>query len=289
MVTEEDEYGEYESDAGMQSPKNGRCNAKLKHWVTRYGEPRYCGQTPKGCPPAGASNFDPDAAEGFCRVHQYKKNWQMRAQELLQHGLYTKTREHLYDKCDPWDKLLMHGLHESLLDESIYEFAPEFTIREFDFSDSDVQPPDVDEDGKIDIEVAHATESHDRAKCLWLAAVDTVKALNANARIAEDRMEVESTEHAQLTSPTETNPSQAWKTIEHQKEHHLNLAYSRLIRDRKELLAYGGIQTGTEADVEENSQVIEEFVTITADPESVGEGSGMVDLQHEGAEHTNEQ
>jgi len=204
----------------------------------------------------------------------------MRAKEMLQHGAYTKTREHLYDKCDVWNKVLMHGLFESLLAESVHEFSTEFEEREFDFSDEDDVPPQANDDDILLLEVPHATEKLDKAKALWCAAVDTVKAINVNAKIAEDMMEVESTEHAQLTSPTEEDPSQTFKTLTEKKEHHLNLAYSRLIRDKKELLSYGGVVTGTEADEESNSKIIEEFTTVEAEPEAIeGEGSGMLDIE----------
>ena len=200
----------------------------------------------------------------------------MRAKELLQHGAYTKTREHLYDKLDTWDQVLCHGIHESLLADSVFEFAPEYEEREFDFSDSDEVPPQADEDGKLTVEVPHATEKIDRAQALWLAAVDTVKAIRVNADIAAKGMEVETTSHADLVFDDDGGAE--YVTIEEKVEHHLNLAYSRLVRDKPELLSYGGVQTGTEADVEENSKVIEEFTTITADPESV-QGSGMVDIE----------
>lgn len=278
--TFEDQYGEFDEDAGLKEPEEGRCNAKLKNWQGRYGEPRYCGNSPKGCPPPKAPNAKPEEAEGFCRHHQYKKTYRMRAKELLQHGAYTESREHLYDKVDSWDKLLMHGIHESLMEDSIHDFAPEYKEKIFDFTEEDA--PDSaprNDDGNVIVEVAYPTEQLDRGKALWCAAVDSVKAENVNAKIAEDMMEVEHTSHAQLTSPTETNPNQVWKELTEKREHHLNLAYSRLIQDREKLLSYGGIVTGTKADVEDNSQVIDEFAMVEPDPEAVeGEGSGMMDI-----------
>lgn len=272
-----DEYGDYNPTAGSPEPVEGRCNATLRHWRTRYGEKRYCTQLPKEHWMAG--HIERDLSDYLCRIHQDRVNIIMHAKELLQHGVYAKTREHVYDKLDPWDKLLCHAMYESLLADSVYEFAPEFETVTLDFEDHESVPEPADEDDRLDVDVPHATEKMDRAQILWCAAVDTMKMLKANAQIAADEMEVTSTEHAQLTAPTEDNPNQAFKTIEQTKEHHLNLAYSRLVRDRKDLLAYGGVITGTEADEEDSSIVVENFTTVEADPEAIDEGSGMIEVE----------
>jgi hypothetical protein len=271
-----DEYGEYNPLAGSPEPVDGRCNALLDHWRSRYGEKRYCTQYPQTH--FQRDDWDAPLEAHFCNHHSKRANVRMRAKEALQHGLFTKTREHLYDKLEPMDKLLCHALHESLLAESTFEFAEEFEEREFDFSESNSVPEFTDADGTVTIKIPRATEHIDRSQILWCAAVDSMKMMKANAKIAADEMEVESTEHAQLTSPTDDNPSQHYKTIVEKNEHHLNLAYSRLVKDRKELLSYGGVVTGTEADEEDSSLVLEDFTTIEADPEAV-DGSGMLDIE----------
>jgi len=271
-----DQWGDYNPTAGSDTPVEGRCNALLSHWRTRYGEKRYCTQYPQEhwMP----SDHERDAEDYFCQLHSGRTNIIMRAKELFQHGMYAQSREHVYDKLEPWDKLLCHALHESLLSDSTFEFAPEFEERTFDFTDAETVPSQADGSDTLVVEVPHATEYIDRAHILWCAAVDTMKMLKANAKIAGSDMEVTSTEHAQLTSPTEDDPSQVYRTIEETKEHHLNLAYSRLVKDRKELLSYGGVVTGTEADEEESSLVVENFTTVEADPEAV-DGSGVLDIE----------
>lgn len=270
-----DEYGDYNPLAGTEEPQEGRCNAVLDHWRSRYGEKRYCGQYPK----KHYKDFDgdPPLEAEFCRNHRRRANIKMRAKELFQHGMYAKSREHVYDKLDPWDKLTCHALHESLLGESTFEFAEEYDEKEFEFGETDNLPDSFDSD-EVTVEVPHATEHIDRAQILWCAAVDTMKMLKANAKIAMDEMEVESEEFAQLTSPTEDNPSQEFKTVETVNEHYLNLAYSRLVRDRKELLSYGGVVTGTEADEEDSSLVVEDFVEVSADPEAIEDTSDQLDV-----------
>jgi len=275
----EDEYGEYDADAGMKEPEEGRCNALLKNWQARYGEKRYCGHTPEGFPPYNATNFNLEEAKeaGTCKRHKYKEVYRMQAKEFYQHGGYTKNRELLYDKVDPWNQIVMHALHQSLMEDSVHEFAPDFKERSFDFSKSDYEIPDdapTDEENNVVLEVAYPTENIDRGKVLWAAAVDGVKAENVNAQITEDMME--RTTYADSEYNHETGE---WNKLEEKAEHHLNIAYSRLITDREKLLSYGGVVTGTKADIEENTQVIEDFQLVEPDPETMeGNGSGMTDL-----------
>jgi len=271
-----DEYGEYNIDGGNREPKEGRCNALLKFYMDRYGEKRYCGCYPRKFYKENG-HMEVKDADRFCKHHAQRHGLHMRAKELLQHGAYTKTREHMYDKLGPWDQVLCHGLHESLMADSVFEFAPEYESREFDFSEEENVPEFADEQGIVEVEIPHATEKIDRAQALWLAAVDTLKAIKVNADIAEKGMEVSTTSHADLVFDDQGNAS--YKTIEEKVEHHLNLSYSRIIRDKPELLSYGGVQTGTEADMEDNSKVIEEFTTISADPEGIQQGSGMVEIE----------
>lgn len=271
-----DDHGDYTPDAGSPTPVDGRCNATLRYWRSRYGEKRYCTQLPQEHWLPG--HVDPDIEDHFCQTHSGRANVIMRAKEVFQHGMRSKSREHVYDKLDPLDRLLCHAMYESLLAESVFEFAPEFEEREFDFSESDYVPPQADSDDTLIVEVPHATEYIDRSQALWCAAVDMMKMLNANAKIANDEMEHTTTSHAEVTDP-EAHGSDAFSVIEEREEHYLNLAYSRLVRDRKELLSYGGVVTGTEADEEDSSIVVEDFTTVEADPEAINDESGMLDVE----------
>jgi hypothetical protein len=246
-------------DTGMKKPKDGRCNALCTNYEERYGERRYCGKLP-------IEHFTNDVDHGYCPTHEERVTT-FSAEEMLQHGASSKTRDHTYRGLDAWDKLLVHGLHESLMAESTYEFAPEHEPKEFDFGDATITPQRGHIDGDIHrFQVAHATERMDRELALWAAAVDGVKMMNVNAEIAEDAMSVTSVEKAQLTSPTDADPSQTFKTIETEKEHPLNLAYSRLTRDRKELLQYGGVEIdGTTSDDTSIVEGMEALTVVNAD------------------------
>jgi len=245
----------YDPETGSRSPQGGRCNAVVTNYAERYGERRYCGQLPK-------SKFDDDVDHEFCTHHEDRAAARTSAEEMLQHGAASKSRDHTYRGLEPWDKLLVHGLHESLLGESTKEFAPAHEVKEFDFSDAAVKPARGHVEGDIyRFTVAHATEQIDREMALWAAAVDGVKMLNVNAEIAEDAMSVETVEQAQLTSPTDSDPTQEFRTIEGMEEHPLNLAYSRLARDRKELLQYGGVPV--DGATSDDSAVVEGLDALT--------------------------
>lgn len=273
-----DDHGQYDPYAGNMEPVEGKCNAKLKHWTSRYPNARYCAAYPLTVEWYEGTNF--------CKAHQYKEIWMKQAKELFQHGANSKTREHFYQNCGPYTKLDIHAKHQSLLEDSIYhdEFAIEFQERVIDFSDLDELPDvigdELDEGKKLKILVPHATEKMDRADSLWLAAVDGMKALLSNAEITESDMKSTTVTDSEALYPDEDNPDGDWMTLEENEEHYLNLAYSRVIRDREKLLTYGGVRTGTDADIESNDEVIQdEFITVQADPEGVKEGSGMVDVE----------
>lgn len=273
----------FNEDAGSTTPTEGKCNWPLTNWRERYDEKRYCQRWPLK-----------DA--NCCKKHHglakgQPKGPHVRAQELFQHGLFTKTVDHLYARLDPWQQICAWGLFEYLLDESTKEYAAEFNERTFDFSETDppaipetayddvvIEEDDEGDPAVIALDVPYPTDHGDRAVALWLAATDSVKMINVQAKIAADEMEVETTEYAEFdtaTIPTEGGgETKSWQTLEEVKEHHLNLPYSRLVRDRKELLKYGGIPIDGETNDSMEGIVLTDFSTgVDADPEvdSVGE------------------
>lgn len=230
----------YDPTAGSRTPTDGRCNAVLRHYEHRYGEYRYCAQLPK-------SHFTDGIEHDYCTVHDGRHNLDANAESVMQSGMAAKSRDHVYRKLDDWKRLYIYGLFEGLMGASTYEFAPEYEFSEFDFSDAPFEPDIRGQDGpQYLIEVPHATENLDREVALWAASVDGVKMELANAELIEAEMSVESTEFAQLTSPTDTDPTQEFRTLETIEEHPLNTAYSRVIKDRKKLLKYGGIEVDGE-------------------------------------------
>lgn len=199
------------------------------------------------------------------------------AEERLQNGLHTHTVDHLYSRLNPWKKLLAHGIYESLLGDASYEYGVEYDVETFDFSDVETAPPDVDDDGKLDVRVGRPTQYTDRSLSLWQAAMLRVQALYVQPKIlyenreqGEDVMESKTVESAQLTAPpSEHDPTpQEFKTLETWSEHHLNMPLSRLFSDLQDVLEYGGVTI--EPDNEDNDIEADEIVLeIDAESEEI--------------------
>lgn len=259
----------FDPDAGSTEPIDGRCNALLRNWKERYGEKRYCGRIV----PTRAGDEELENRQ-FCSVHKDRKHLRMHASDVLESGLHTKTIHHLYDKIPPYERVFAYGLYDQLLDASVFSFETEYIEKDFDFSevDDDLTPEAADEDGILTLEVPNPAANQDRAISLWLASIDRIKMLRSNALLKEKDMRTKTTEHAQLTKPTESDPTQTFETIEQWTEHYLNLPYSRLVRDIQELLEYGGV--GVE-DEEEAADVTVEYYyddplsTDPVEPESL--------------------
>jgi len=217
---------------GSLEPVTNRCNAPLRDWERRYPQKRYCSQT------AFSSEY--------CMTHSARD---AQSVEGITATLLSKTVDEQYADVDPHLKVLGHGLFASLLDESTYDYDTEHETKTFDFSESAYTPPSADEDGTVAVSVVYPRAKPDRAVALWNAAMDSVMALSIKAETMDGEAPVAattSTSHAQLTSPTEDNPRQNFKTLEELSEHPLNLPYSRLVRDRTDLLEYGGVEVGSE-------------------------------------------
>jgi hypothetical protein len=193
----------------------------------------------------------------------------------MQTGAFVSSVDHLYAKLDPWKKLVGWGTFESLMGESNYEFAPEYEIREFDFSDETFLPDGVNDDGILEVKCGYPTDHPNPALYLYVAAMQTVQMMSVQPQIMyEDRdsgegmMERRTVEKAQLTSPTESNPSQNFKTIPSWNEHHLNLPMARLIDKQPKLLEMGGVDVDPE-NLGQGSASDDIVLEIEADPEDV--------------------
>lgn len=218
------------------------CNAPLSRWTFRYPDIRYCRSPPK--------NSDDD----FCDVHQHHE-YMKSAEELVQSGAFTHTVDHLYEDLSPWKKLMGWGTFESLMGESVYEFAPETEIEVLDFSAKSFMPDEVDDEDRLEVEFSYPTDHMQPAMALYVAAMQQVTMMQVQSRTLwegtradgteEGVMESQTVEKAQLTAPPSEHDSspQQFKTIESWSEHHLNLPLSRLITDQPKLLEMGGVST----------------------------------------------
>jgi hypothetical protein len=241
------------------------CNAPLSRWRSRFPEIRFCGY----------AIYTDDRT--YCKHHRGRINNMKTAEEQLQTGLFTKSIDNFYDQLGPWKRLIGWGTFESLMGESTTEFAPEYQVREFDFGDEDVRPDGVEEDGILRLRCGYPTQHVDPALSLYVAAMMSVQMMTVQPRImfenreaGEGMMETKTIEAAQLTAPpSEHDPSpQEFETLETWSEHHLNLPFSRLVRDQPKLLERGGVDP--EADSENDSVDADDIVLeIQADPDEV--------------------
>lgn len=248
-----------------------RCNAPVSKWRQRYQNIRYCGQIVK--PNSEGGYYE------YCSTHRGRSNIGT-AEEHLQTGLFSKSMDHLYEKLGPHKQLLAWGLYESLMGESTYDFAIEYRLKEFDFSDTENPPVNVDDDGTLRCKVGYPTEHVDPALSLFTAAMMRVQMMVVQPKIMstkgknEGMMERKTIETAQLTAPPSEHDAtpQEFKTLRTWSEHHLNLPFSRLISDYPTLLEQGGVTTDPKADSDE---VGSDDIVLEIDAE--GENIGTAD------------
>lgn len=261
-------------------PNDEYCNVPLNKWRLRYADVRYCRRR---------VYFGTDV-EQYCETHQAKE-YMKSAEEHVQTGLFTETVGHLYEDLSPWKKLMAWGTFESLMGESTYEFAPEQEAEDLDFSEQDIVPDGVDEEGRLEVEFSYPTDHVQPAQSLYVAAMQQVTMMQVQSQVLwegqredgteEGVMETRSVEKAQLTAPPSEHDSspQVFKTIETWNEHHLNLPLSRLIKDQPRLLEMGGVSTDPDDDSEDydtDDIVLEIDATgskedAQTDPTAVGE------------------
>jgi hypothetical protein len=222
-----DERGnEYNPHAGSQSPTEGRCNALLKWYEQRYGEPRYCTALP-------GWTFGQDS--DFCNQHKSREALMERHQELFEHGAWTQNYIYLLDKLSGPKKVYVVELFDDLLHDSIYSFDE--TRVEWEIDIDDVQWV---EDASITTELPVPQQRKSAASALWMAALDMVRMQNMQEVIFDDGVESES------VAATADDGGVITDKITESKEHHLNLPISRLTKDIEAHFERGGVTTDDE-------------------------------------------
>lgn len=255
-----DTYGNtFYPHAGSSTPTDGRCNETLKRWEERYGSRRYCQQYPK--------------TDSTCCVrHQDQEH--MKAKETFKHGLSVDSHKSVYQYLSPMKQVVLWAMFDDLLDESNFAYDPKYDEIAIDCTDGgegtvssqevseerlrEVLP--VDDDGCVRIEVPTATDYIDRARSLWLASIDGIKMENVQEVIMEEGMQREN-----VIDVAETSDG-GFVELTEMVEHHLNLPYSRLTRDRRELLEYGGVGVDVASD-DAPDQVVEIYDSPLDDEE----------------------
>jgi hypothetical protein len=260
-MTERDEYGEYELDAGSPTPVDPDdvpyepCNAVLKHTWSRYGERRYCTGMAIG-------NFDADRTDyehpQFCKHHQARATLMERPAEEYTTGAHAKSHSHAFNAMPPHKKIVANDLYTGLIAESRFDFDLEDTEYRIDVSDSEFAG-DVD---TLVMTVPQPTDDEDRSMrvmALWFAALDFITMQS----IREEQLRVAAEETAPDGSPlaigerVEVVAVGEQGPVRDRAEHHLNLPLSRLQKDYSEHLQFGGVTEDDDGDdVTEHEWVI---------------------------------
>ena len=227
----------YNPYQGSVTPTEGRCNAVLSNWEDRYGEPRYCTRLPER--KFGGDSGDSDR----CKVHKFHDHQEdpslARASELLKHGLYSKTIRTTFEALNPWQKVVVLGWYDSYIEESEFDFDERLETFEVDFSEYDEELPleiaTVLEDEQLTVDVPIPQQHENRAHALYRAAIADMKTTLADRELFAGEDEA-AMEREVVISVTEEG-----REVTDLDEHHLNLPISRVDKDRKELLAFGGV------------------------------------------------
>lgn len=265
--TFEDEYGQYQSDAGSKTPVEPDdvpytpCNAVLKHTWSRYGERRFCSAMAE-------SNFKDDGSQ-FCKHHKSREALMAQRAENYKTGAHTKSHQHQFQQLEPHKQIIANDLYQSLIKESEYDFDTETVELTLDVSETDFAGPEVDE-----LVMEHPVpQSHEmRCKALWFAALDFM----AMESIKQEQFRVAAEEEFEGRSlaigerkTIVTTDDEAHEVVE---EHHLNLPLSRIQSNYDEHLTFGGVSADSDANEGAGVGQREWVVSIEPDePEPVPE------------------
>jgi hypothetical protein len=275
-----DEHGEYNTDAGSTYPVEADkvgyepCNAVLKYTWDRYGERRYCTGM-------ASSNFQEDGSQ-FCKHHRSREELMKQHEKQLTTGAHASSHEHTFQYMPLHKQLIANDLFKSLLSESTYDFDTNNVSFEVAADDSDIVADEVD---TVVIDHPVPQEYQQRGKALWFAALDFVTMESIREEqfrvAAEEDHEGRSLaigETTQVVSVTDDG-----QEITDTAEHHLNLPLSRIQKDYKEHMKFGGVEY--DADDDSGSMTSREWVAVVEpdetdpQPEAIeGDTTPMADI-----------
>lgn len=224
----------YNPFQGSVTPHPDRCSVMLTNSMERYGEPRYCMRLPM-------SEFDvPDEKKSqFCSVHRNHETMIKTAREAFDMGIHSQTIRHTIDKLPPWMKVAVAAWYDTYLGMSVKDFAPTYEDYTVDFSDVDDRAElptpllgELTDENQLHIGVPVPTNEEMSAFALFRAAVMDAKTTMADRELLAHGLVIDSVVDIDPeTGETMTEPA----------EHDLNLTVSRLDKDKKELLEFGGV------------------------------------------------
>ena len=173
--------------------------------------------------------------------------------ENYETGAFVHSYVSMFDKMEPHKRVVCINMFRDFLEQSIYDFEPEEVLEVVDTADVDWT-----EDDEIALTFPVPTKNTNRAKYLWVATLEWIKAENIEEQLFADAMAEDSGVGEREVVVTVTDDGYE---ITDMDEHHLNLPLSRVIKDHKNLLKMGGVEItqsdGDTVSVTEREWVIE--------------------------------
>ncbi|UBF23155.1 hypothetical protein M1M34_gp004 [Haloarcula tailed virus 2] len=239
-----DKYGDYDADAGSVEPMEDRCQAVLVHTFERYGEKRYCTRLPESC-------FIDDGSD-FCKTHKSREKLMDQQKENFKTGAFVKSYTSLFGYLDPHKRIVVIELFGELLQDSMYDFEVEYITESIDLSNVDWADTD-----SVNVNFPLPTQNRQRAKYLWVAALEGIKMEAIEYKIFEDAF---SAAEYGLAEREITVTANEFGQVTDAGEHHLNLPLSRVIKDHKDLMKLGGVNPDIMGENDEGEVVMREWV-----------------------------
>ena len=229
-----DRYGEFKLTTGTPEVPDDEdynykpCKAVLKFTHQRYGEVRYCTGM-------AASNFGQESDR--CKHHKGRDNLMELHRDSYETGAFVHSYVVMFDKMEPHKRIVCINMFRDFLEQSIYDFEVEEVLEMIDTSSVDWTEQD-----EVTMQFPVPTINTNRAKYLWVATLEWIKAENIEEQLFADAMDDGTGVGEREVVVTVTEDGYE---ITDMDEHHLNLPLSRVIKDHKNLLEMGGVDITT--------------------------------------------
>lgn len=248
-----DGRGEFDLDAGSKTKpdpndyKYEPCGFVLRSTYDRYNEQRFCEGMAR-------SNFGLDQEACKHHVSRTTDGWVQNKADRFTSGAHAKSKANVFRYMQPHEQIVTNDLYQSLVEESVYDFATEIEHLTIDVEGEDFG-------GSADellMDHPIPTNHETRCKALWYAALDFISMQSIRKEQFREVLEDENVdaigERWQVVASGEQG------AVYDKDEHHLNLPLSRLQKDYKQHLKFGGVTVDPTADMEQNEMSERDWV-----------------------------
>jgi len=235
-ITFEDDHGEFYLDRGTGSKpldddySYDVCGATLNYTFERYGQKRYC----EGMARSNFHDFEDDKWSSYCKHHRSRESLDKLQMRSFKSGAYTQSYKTLAKVLPPHKYLVAVELYENLRQQSVHDFG------ETSYAEQVLLTEDADwlEDDKIKVQFPVGEHKRPNEKALWFAALDFCRIESMEEQIFEDAFTSDRGVGEREVTVTVTEDG---REITDEEEHHLNLPLSRITKDYKRHLEFGGV------------------------------------------------